>query len=50
MKKYLTLVNKENQIKNNYLKNLKLVNIKLADNTPCQLEEITYQNYLLFYL
>ena len=47
MKKYLTLVNKENQIKNNYLKNIKLVNIKLADNTPCQLEEITYQNYLL---
>ena len=47
MKKYLTLVNKENQIKNNYLKNLKLVDTKLADNTPCQLEEITYQNYLL---
>src|SRR5699024_4850617 len=47
MKKYLTLVNKENQIKNNYLKNIKLVDIKLADNTPCQLEEATYQNYLL---
>ena len=46
MKKYLTLVNKENQIKNNYLKNIKLVNTKLADNTLCQLEEITYQNYL----
>ena len=47
MKKYLTLVNKENQIKNNYLKNIKLVNTKLVDNTLYQLEEITYQNYLL---
>ena len=46
MRKYLTLVNKENKIKNNYLKNIKLVDTKLVDNTPCQLEEKTYQNYL----
>ena len=46
MRKYLTLVNKENKIKNNYLKNIKLVDTKLVDNTPCQLEEKTYRNYL----
>ena len=46
MKKYLTLVNKENKIKKNYLKNIKFIDTKLVDNTPCQLEEKTYQNYL----
>ena len=46
MKKYLTLVNKENKIKKNYLKNIKFIETKLVDNTPCQLEEETYQNYL----
>lgn len=38
MKKYLTLVNKENKIKKNYLKNIKFIETKLVDNTPCQKE------------
>lgn len=46
MKKYLTLVNKENKIKDNYYKNITKINTKLIDNTPCQIEEKTYHAYL----
>ena len=46
MKKYLTLINKDNKIKKSYFKNLKLINAKLVDNTTCQIEEETYKAYL----
>ena len=46
MRKYLTLVNKENNIKKNYLKHINLLEIKLVDNTICQIEEVTYNAYL----
>ncbi len=47
MNKYLTLVNKEHKIKDNYLKNIKLVPIKLYDKTPSEVEEKTYEFYQL---
>ena len=47
MNKYLTLVNQEHKIKDNYLKNIKLVPIKLYDKTPSEIEEKTYEFYQL---
>lgn len=41
MKKYLTLVNKENKIKQSYLKNIKLVNRKNYQNKDTLIEEET---------
>lgn len=46
MRKYLTLVNKNNKINKNYFKYIKLIDTKLVDNIPCKIEEETYKNYL----
>lgn len=45
MNKYLTLVNKENKIKQSYLKNIKLVPLKDIDNKETFLEEETANAY-----
>ena len=45
MNKYLTLVNKENEIKQNYLKNIKLLPLKDIDNKETFLEEEAAKAY-----
>ena len=45
MRKYLTIVNKENKIKPNYLKNIKLVTLKDIDKEDTLLEEETAKSY-----
>ena len=45
MRKYLTIVNKENKIKPNYLKNIKLVTLKDIYKEDTLLEEETAKSY-----